>query len=177
MDPTSALARFIRRVMRDTAFHGIYPATLEVDRGDGTVDILPDNAFRGVGFAKIPVLKGIAGTTENVAVGTRCLFAFANGSPSAPRVVAWEYKQGSATVRLDGGTASIARQGDVVKMAGGPGFVVMGTISGTMNVTNPSPPPATIPTPMPPGTNFVGTVTLPPYLYGQIQKGARRVKA
>jgi hypothetical protein len=181
MDPRSSFAAFVRWVMRETTFHRLYSARVTSDGGDNHVDLEPDDpSMQGLGLRRVPVRTGIAGATSQVQPDTRCLFAFDNGDPRTPKVVAWEYKKGSAVVSLDGGKASIARLGDLVTAAMGPGPVaVVGTITGKMTIPNPSPPPATVDVPIPaiPPTLFVGTAILSDYPRGQIQRGAPRVKA
>jgi len=167
-----SLARFIRWVMRDTTYHRRYSATVERDRGDGTFDLLPDDhAMRGTGQA-VPDRVGVAGASVRVEQGTRCLFTFADGDPSKPVIVAWEFKGGSATVSFDGGEAAVARKGDLVDILLGDPTPVAGLVQGTVLPPQPGPPPFQLPP-----TPFTGTATLSGPVRAVIVGGAKRVKA
>jgi len=169
----SYLARFVRWVMRDTTYHRRYSATVERDRGDGTFDIIPDDqAMRGTGLQAVPDRVGVAGAEVRVEPGTRCLVTFADGDPSKPVIVAWEFKRGSATISFDGGEAAVARKGDLVDVLLDTPTPIAGIVQGTVLPPQPGPPPFTLaPTP------FTGTATLSGPVRAVIVGGAKRVKA
>lgn len=147
---------FVRWVMRDARFHKLYPATVQFQNQDGSVEVLPDDEeIRGTGLRAVP-RPGLPGTDINVAAGARCLVGFAEGDPGKPFIAEWE-GNGLASVRLGHGTRPVARMGDTVKIATTPSQNVAGIIQGILTI--PGPPP--VPTPIPPSP-FSGVVTLPP---------------
>jgi hypothetical protein len=161
--------------MRDVRYRRVYSATVQLDHLDGHFDILPDDeAMRGHGLSRVPVLVGDVGATVQANAGTRCLFGFANGDPRRPRIRAWEYEAQSGRIVFDDGAAGLARQGDYVRCLVGNPAPVAGLMGGTAFV--PAPPGQPIPTPVP-MTPFIGTVTgiLPDTVHGEILGGARRV--
>lgn len=123
---------------------------------------------------RVPKAAGIAADQSLVSPGTRCLVGFANGDPRHPTVLAFEYRQGTAVVRLDDGAAGLARVGDTVRVATTPALQVSATIQGTNTVPGAPPVVTTIPP-----TPFVGTLTIPPTpsITGTINDGAAGVKA
>lgn len=171
------IARIVRAVLGDMTFERTYTANVELV-SDDFVDVLPDDPkVRGIGLQRVP-MPTIDPTTELVpAPGCRCLLAFAAGDPRKPYIAAWEYAQGSATVHLDGGAASVARKGDVIDVYLSPLTPIAGTMTATIQSPNPSPPPPTIPTTVPGGTPFAGLATIAAPVRAVIIGGAARVKA
>jgi len=169
-----SLERFVRWVMRDTRYHRLYAASVELDHGNDTFDVrLDDPEMAGQGFVRVPVAYGLAGSSSRVARGG-CLLGFNGGDPKQPRIKAWAFEVGSAVVKLAGGEASVARKGDLIRISVGPGPIpVSGIAAG--DVTNPSPPPPTVP--LPPAAQFIGVAVVAEPVYGKIIAGARRVKA
>jgi hypothetical protein len=144
-----SLERFIRWVLRDLTYHRHYAAKVVLQRADGTLDLDPeDEPMRGEGLQRVPISVALAGTFLLVAPGTRCLFAFQNGDPRKPHVVAWQYQRDGAIVKLADGGAPVARVGDTVDPLFPEVIVAQGIIKG--ETENPSPPPLTVPVPPPP---------------------------
>lgn len=138
------LERIIRAVTGDLRFERTYAATVE-RAADDFVDVLPDDDFvRGLGLQRIPT-PTIDPTTQLLPEpGCRCLLAFASGDPQQPRIVAWEYAQDSATIRLDGGAAAVARKGDLVDVyLTAASTAVAGILNGAITV--PGAPPTVVP--------------------------------
>lgn len=170
-----SLERVIRQLVGDFRYERRYPATVVASLADNLVELDPDDpAIRGLGLSRVPVRSGIAGAGSRAEPGARCLLAFDDGDPRKPVVVAWEYAHGSAVVSLDGGTAPVARNGDLVELMLSQQTPITGTITGS--VTIPGTPPVVVPIPL--GTPFMtGVATMPVPVHGRILGGAPRVKA
>ncbi len=178
MDPRSAIAAIVRYVMRDTTFHRLYRAIVERTNADHTVDVLPeDETIRGIGLQHVPVRVGIAASVVSAEPGLLCLLGFEGGDPQRPYIAAWEYRQRSAIVKLDGGDAAVARKGDAIRVLTVPAMAVSGVCGGTVDTPNASPPPPTVPVPVVPGTPFVGVVTIATPVTATPIGGARKVLA
>lgn len=167
--------RIVRQLIGDFRYERRWPATVVADNGDNTVELDPDDPAigGGRGMSRVPVRSGIAGATSRAEPGARCLLAFDDGDPRKPAVVAWEYAKASGTVYLDGGTAPVARNGDLVELLLSKQTPISGTIQGSYVV--PGSPPVTVP--VPPGTPFNFIATVPMKVYGRVLGGAARVKA
>lgn len=154
------MARLARRVTGDFRFERLYPATVERVTGD-LVDVLPDDpVMRGTGLQGVP-MPTIDPTTDLLPEpGCRCLLGFQEGDPRRPAIMAWEYAPNTATVRLDGGVAGVARKGDLVDVLLAVGAV---PITGTAYIPAPTP--------------FVGTATITETVRGTIIYGTQKVKA
>lgn len=150
----------VRRVTSDFRYERLYPAEVVRVAGD-LVDVLPDDpAVRGRGLQGVP-MPTMDPTTELLPEpGCRCLLGFMEGNPQRPYIAAWEFAQNSATVRLNGGSAGLARKGDIVDVLITPGVV---TVTGT----------AYLPAPVP----FTGTATLAEAPQGVIIGGVAAVRA
>jgi hypothetical protein len=140
-DARNALERFVRWVMRDTVYHGLYAATVELQHDDGSVDLLPDDdRVMGTGLSRVPIRHGLPGVTVKVVTGSRVLLGFVGADPRRPYASLWE--PGTIqSISFHGGTRPIARVGDPVTVF----FPV---------------------TPMPitgqlGGSPFIGTITIP----------------
>ena len=116
MDPSDALARFIRWVMRDTLYQGSYSAEVQRQHDDGTVDLLPDDErLRGNGLPPIPIRYGVPGVEVRVRIGATVQLEFENGDPRRPFATFWE-PGAIDSIRFDGGDKPIARVGDPVRI-------------------------------------------------------------
>lgn len=178
MSPLESIRRIVRHAVGDYRYERSYPCVVERTYEGGDVDVLPDDlVMRGIGLQHVPAPSVAPSTFAIAGPGTRCLLSFANGDPSKPQITAWEYAQDTATVRLDGGSASVARKGDLVDVLLSPVTPISGLLSATIKTPNPSPPPATITTPVPGGTPFTGFATIPGPVQGAIIGGAAKVKA
>jgi hypothetical protein len=151
-----ALAAFIRWVCRDLRYHRHYPATVELQRGDGSVDVTPDDdEIRGLGLTNVRAQPGLPGTEVRATRGARCLVGFRGGDPRRPYISAWE-TGGLELISIDGGTGGVSGIGDVLEVALPPVLTVSGLLNG---VTTPPPPAVPIPIVNLP---FSGTATVPP---------------
>lgn len=115
------LAQFVRAVFSRIDYLALYPAKVIAQRGDGSLDVVPDDG-RFAGLSGVPVRYGIPGVTATVAPGARVLIGFAGGDPSRPIAEFWE----SATLislSFAGGVQPIARVGD----AAGPFAIASGS--------------------------------------------------
>jgi hypothetical protein len=132
MDPRTALARFIRWVMRDVTYHRVYPCTVQSQAPDGTLDLTPDDdTIRGEGLSGVPIRHGVPGLRVNVRQGARVLLAFEAGDPSRRYAALWsEDPTVVESVSFGGGTAPVARLGDTVDVFFPPQIPVTGLLSG-----------------------------------------------
>jgi len=90
----------------------LYPATVVSQAGDGTVDVLPDDAkVRGLGLSGIKLRYGLPGFTAVVPALSRVLVGWEAGDPTRPYAMAWD-AGGVTSVTFDGGTEDVARTGD-----------------------------------------------------------------
>lgn len=177
-DIGEVIARVVRASLRNVAYLRSYGVEVQYQHEDGAVDVLADAVeLRGVGLQRVQILVSPAGTITKVAPGTRGLLSFADGDPRKPRIVAWEYKQSSASNSIGGGHAGVARNGDLVELLLSEVTPISGLVSATVQTPNPSPPPPTLPLTVPAGSQFTGTATLTDAVRGRIFGGAQRVKA
>ncbi len=158
MDPVAALRTFVRHVTRDTVYLRNYTAVVQRQHGDLTLDLLPDDErVRGTGLSNVPIRHGLPGVEVSVVVGSRVLLGFENGDPRQPYCSLWD-PSAIEEIRFDGGTASVARVGDVVVCSWPASLDVTGTITA-------------------PAGAFKGILTIGTQSSGTIQTGASRVKA
>ncbi len=177
-DPRQALARFVRHVVGDYRFERSYPAVVERANDDGSVDVLPEpTTMRGIGLQRVPTALSDPETRVIAEPGARCLLAFRAGDPQQPYIAAWEYAQDSATIQLAGGSAAVARKGDLVEISFSAASPIAGTMTATVSTPNPSPPPPEILTPVAPGTPFTGTVVGLGTVQAVVVGGAPKLKA
>jgi hypothetical protein len=178
VSPLDALRRIVRNAVGDYRFERSYYCVVERSYEDGSVDVLPDDiAMRGIGLQRVPAPTVAPSTIARSLPGARCLLAFDKGDPRAPTITVWEYGIDTATVQLNGGVASVARKGDMVDVLLSAATPIAGVLSGTISTPNPSPPPATVDTPVPAGTPFTGVATITGTVRGVIIGGAANVKA
>jgi hypothetical protein len=155
VEPSKALQRFIRFVMRDTLYHGKYSAEVQSQSDDDSLDLLPDdNRVRGNGLSRVPIRHGLPGVRVRVRVGSRVQLGFENGDPTQPYAALWE-PGAIETIIFDNGTQPIARMGDTVTC-----FWPSGTFDGLLN-----------------GNEFHGTVMFGNTSPGIIDGGKDNVKA
>lgn len=130
------LAAFVRQVMAGVDYHALYSATLQAASSDGFVEVLPDDErIRGTGLQKVPLKHGLPGVVVKVASGSRVLLGFENGDPTRPFAALWD--PGSVIeIVFDGGTQSIARMNDTVKVTVPAGTFLTAAQAG---VPNPAP--------------------------------------
>jgi len=141
------LARFIRWVMRGATYHGLFPAVVQGQHADGTVDVIVDDEqLRGRGLSRVPVLPGVPGAKAVMAVGDRVLVGFRAGKPGQPYVSLWE--QAAAT-------RGVARVGDTVTVY----FPLTIPIAGTMT----------------PGGAFTAVATITTPALGMVNSGSSKV--
>lgn len=159
MDPREALDRIIRFVTRETLYLRSFECTVEIDHGDNTLDLLPDDArVRGTGLSRVPIRHGLPGVTVRVATGSRVLLGFVEGDPRKPFASLWQ--PGSIEeVSFDGGQASVARVGDIVVCTWPASLAFTGALTGPVSGT------------------IAGTLTIGTQSSGTIQSGAARVRA
>lgn len=177
-DIVAAMRALVQRFVGELTYLRVWAGAVELQHSDGSCDVRFDApALADRGLQRVPVMVSPAGCSARVEPGTRCLVGFVDGDPRKPRIVAWAYERASATVSLDGGTRAVARNGDLVELALSPSAPVSGVVQGTVQTTNPSPPPPTLPVAVPAGTQFAGVVLIPAPVRGRVFGGAARVKA
>lgn len=173
MSALDDFGRMVRRVLGDLRFERLYPAVVTRVSGD-LADVMPDDpTMRGQGLQGVPMPTIDPSTQLVPEAGCRCLLGFLDGNPQRPAIVAWEYAQDSATVRLDGGSAGVARKGDLIDV-----LLPIGTptpVSGMAAGVQTPPLPAS-PVTIPPSP-FSGTATLTSQVRAQPIGGAAKVKA
>jgi hypothetical protein len=133
----AAFERILGRLTRRVDYTALWPARVVAQRGDGTLDLVPDSP-RVAPCQGVPY-RTLRGLSVDVSAGARVLLGYEGGDPSQPYALAWEL--GDATVvRVNGGSRSTARDGD-------------STGSGTLSV---------LAAPVPPGTTSALTITYTP---------------
>lgn len=159
MDPRESFERFVRWVMRETLYLRSFESTVERDHGDQTLDLLPDDTrVRGTGLSRVPILHGLPGVKVRVVTGSRVLLGFVEGDPHKPYASLWQ--PGSIEeISFDGGSANVARVGDIVVCSWPATLAFTGTLAGTVAGT------------------ITGTISITTQSSGTIQSGAARVKA
>lgn len=166
------LAVIVRRVTGDYRFERTYAATVE-RADDDAVDVMPDDSsIAGNGLQRIPMPTIDPTTRLAPEPGCRCLLAFREGKPSQPYIAAWEYAPNSATVMLDGGSAPIARKGDLIELILSAATPIAGSAGGTVIIPGTPPTPVIVP-PAP----FTATATIAAPVYATPIGGAPKVKA
>lgn len=142
-DPTSTLAGFIRRVMKNTIYHAQYICTVQSQDADGNLDLLPDDErIRGTGLSRVPIRHGIPGVTVRVLPGSRVTLAFEAGDPRRPFAALWD-PGAIEEISFNDGRAPVARVGDYVTVfwpaaAAVQGFVGGVLFDGIMKIDKPS---------------------------------------
>ena len=137
--PNRLLAAFegtVRRTMRHTDFHTLYPCAVIAQRSDGTLDLQPDSASiaapRGVPY------RTLAGVTVKVPAGTRVHLGFEGGDPARPVAMLWE--RGAVTsLAVAAGTHEAARKGHAVRVTIPVGTVLVSSPGGPVPNAAPIP--------------------------------------
>lgn len=89
-----ALERLIRWVTRDSLFLGTYTAQVVSQAGDGTLDLLPEDArLSAQGLQSVPIRHGLPGVKVKVPPGERVLLAFDGGDARKPYAALWHEGQ------------------------------------------------------------------------------------
>lgn len=159
MDPVEAFRQFVRAVTRDTVYLRNYTAVVQRQHDDLTLDLLPDDErVRGTGLSNVPIRHGLPGVEVHVVVGSRVLLGYENGDPRRPYAHLWD-PSAIEEIRFDGGTASVARVGDLVVCSWPATVPFTGTVTGSVTGA------------------ITGTMTITTQSSGTIQSGAARVKA
>lgn len=170
----SALERLIRRICGDTRFHRLYPGTVELVRGDGSMDVTPDDEeMRGMGLPPLFPRAGLPAAKVTADAGARVLVGFAAGDPARPYIA--EFASGRGTVSIDSGEASVACMNDPLDVLLEGTVGVQATINGFY--VQPGTPPVVVPLP---GVPLLGlpVVTIPPgTVTGIVQTGKPKWKA
>jgi hypothetical protein len=109
----AALDRLLGRLTRRVDYTALWPARVVAQRGDGTLDLVPDSP-RVAPCQGVPY-RTLRGLSVDVSAGARVLLGYEGADPSRPYALAWEI--GSATaVRVNGGSTRAAREGDSVSV-------------------------------------------------------------
>jgi len=137
-DGSDALKRFIRWVMRDVTYLGVYPGTVMGQAGE-TCDVKPDDEKIGGpnGLSGVKIRHGLPGVAIMIPPGARVLLAFEEGKPSKPYVALWE-RGAVITLTFADGTMPIARVGDQVMITSATS-ATGGPVTGTGIITAGSP--------------------------------------
>ncbi len=94
-----SLERLIRWVTRDSLYLGQYTCQVMAQAGDGSLDLLPDDArLRAEGLQSVPIRHGLPGVTVEVPAGERVLLSFDGGDPSKPYAALWHAGQATRIV-------------------------------------------------------------------------------
>lgn len=120
---------------------GSYPCRVVSQNGDGTLDLVADDA-RVPNSSKVKIRYGIPGVTVKVAGGAKVLLSFEGGDPERPVAALWESEglkeitlKASVKVTVDApeivaqNGRPLARLGDLVNtICAGPGQAAVGQI-------------------------------------------------
>ena len=137
----AALDRLLGRLTRRVDYTALWPARVVAQRGDGTLDLVPDSP-RVAPCQGVPY-RTLRGLSVDVPAGARVLLGYEGGDPARPYALAWEL--GDATVRVNGGSTRAAREGDSVSVEIPIGAVLV-MVAG-------------VPTPNPTPIPLTGTIT------------------
>lgn len=185
-----SLLEIIDSRLSRTDYHAHYPARVEGQNADGSLELKPDDT-KLPGMGNVPIRLGVPGITVKVKTGARVLVGFEGGDPKAPIATLWGLAEvaeflGVATtsMKLDtpdltlgtAGALPVARQGEMV-MVGSPtmtvSFVTPAGVQPGMPLISGTPYPMFFQDLNPAG----GGVPSPGVLYGQVVSGNRGVKA
>ncbi len=108
----AAIERLLGRLTRRVDYTALWPARVVAQRGDGTLDLVPDSP-RVAPCQGVPY-RTLRGLSVDVPAGARVLLGYEGGDPARPYALAWEL--GDATVRVNGGSTRAAREGDSVSV-------------------------------------------------------------
>lgn len=111
----ASLESIIERLTADRIYLAKHPAVVELQHADDTLDLTPDNAkLRGRGISNVPIRHGLPGVRVKVKQGSRCLLGYEGGDPDKPYASLWDAAS-VEQILFNGGTAGIARIGDIVQ--------------------------------------------------------------
>ena len=108
-----ALSRLVAALTRRTDYHAFYPARVVAQRGDGTLDLVPDDSARVAPCTGVPIRTGLPGVTLTVPTGARVLLGFEAGDPARPVATLWDAST-VTTVKVNGAATKAARDGEAV---------------------------------------------------------------
>lgn len=115
MSLKGSLEAIIERLTADRIYLAKHSSVVELQHGDDTVDLTPDNVkLRGRGISNVPIRHGLPGVRVRVKQGSRCLLGFEGGNPDKPYASLWDASS-VEQILFNGGTAGVARVGDIVQ--------------------------------------------------------------
>ncbi len=140
------LQAFVRASLPAVDYLAQYPGQVVNQRGSNSFDFVPDDP-RIPGVTGVPIKLPFPGfsLTLDVSQQPRALLAFANGSPMLPELHLWEapgaavIEIDATTLKLNGGGAGAARNGDSCKTFIPAGTVVIAVSGSATGVLNPAP--------------------------------------
>ena len=103
-----AIVQFIEQVFPRLDYLALYPAKVNAQNSDLTLELRPDDA-RLPDHSKVPIRHGVPNMQVKVSAGARVLLGFEGGDPSKPVATLWE----SASV------TELVFNGDVIKLKNG----------------------------------------------------------
>lgn len=140
----------LRALDTSTPYSRMYPAVIERQNADKTIDVVAGVAGSKFGITQVSIRHGLPGFVVNVAVGARVLIGFEGDAPGVPFAALWPNGESVESIIFDGGTRAIARVGDPVQVF----FPVPMAVTGTVS-----------------GAPFVGTIAIATPAQGIIQGG------
>ena len=108
-----AFSRLVAALTRRVDYQALYPARVAAQRGDGTLDLIPDDAARVAPCTGVPIRTGLPGVAVTVPAGARVLLSFEAGDPARPVATLWEAAT-VTTLKVNGSTTKAARDGEAV---------------------------------------------------------------
>lgn len=109
-----AIERTIRRATARLPFSAGSLYRVVVQRADGLLEVVPDDALAGLPNLVVPLMLSIPGSVR-VPQSARVLVEYADGNPSRPYASLFE-TQAIDEVKIGGGAKRIARAGDRVSL-------------------------------------------------------------
>lgn len=106
-----ALTDFIDLVTRRIDYCALYPAKVNAQNADGTLEVTPE-AAKIPKLSKVPLRLGLPGVTVKVSSGARVLLGFENGNSTKPFGALWDTSS-FVEMRFNGGTIPVAKEGSV----------------------------------------------------------------
>lgn len=126
---SSAFGKFFAQVQTAIDYSRRYPARVATVNGDGTVQVVPDDAkVKGSGLDKVRLRSGVPGTIKPVK-GARCVLGWDAGDPSRAYASDWDNGDVEEIVLADG-SAPTAHVGSTANVFFPPAIPVSGTLSG-----------------------------------------------
>lgn len=144
MSLKTSLENIIARLTADRIYLAKHACVVDLQHSDDTLDLTPDNLkLRGRGLSNVPIRHGLPGVRVKVRQGSRCLLGFEGGNPDVPYASLWDAASVDQ-ILFNGGTAGIARVGDIVQCYWPPMIdVLSGNLAGapfaaTLMITSPA---------------------------------------